>query len=110
MQNAIKGTILKVLDTENGTSKAGKDWSKRGFVIKTQDEYPKEVCFSLFGEKTNIIDNFRAGDLVDVYFNLSSREYNGKYYHNIDAWRVAKAEGEPVAEASTASTNSDLPF
>lgn len=114
MQNAIKGTLLKVLPTENGTSKAGKDWSKRAFVIKTDDDYPKEVCFSLFGEKVTIIDNYKVGDSIDVSFNLSSREYNGKYYHNIDAWRITAAGAEAVAaggsEWKSSKDTSNLPF
>ena len=98
MQNSIKGTLLKVLEVETGETKTGKGWSKRGFVVKTEDKFPKEVCFTLFGEKTTLIDSHQSGSMVEVHFNLSSREYNGKYYHNIDAWKIDAAT-EGVAES-----------
>ena len=41
MQNAIKGTLMKALETETGTTQAGKDWMKKSFVVKTEDKYPK---------------------------------------------------------------------
>jgi len=113
MQNTIKGTLLKVLDVETGTTQAGKEWNKRAFVVKTDDKFPKEVCFTLFGEKTTLIDSHQSGSVVDVHFNLSSREYNGKYYHNIDAWKIDAseiiAEQLPDNGYQTAKKD-DLPF
>mgnify|MGYP003624198969 FL=1 len=113
MQNSIKGTLLKVLEVETGETKTGKGWSKRGFVVKTEDKFPKEVCFTLFGEKTTLIDSHQSGSMVEVHFNLSSREYNGKYYHNIDAWKIdaseAIAESLPDNGYQTAKKD-DLPF
>ena len=86
---SIKGKITKKLDIETGTSKAGKEWKKTSFVIDTGAEYNPEVCFSLFGEeKIEMLNNFQAGSEVEVHFNVSSREFNGKYYHNLDAWKI----------------------
>lgn len=113
MQNTIKGTLLKVLDVETGTTQAGKEWNKRAFVVKTDDKFPKEVCFTLFGEKTTLIDSHQSGSVLEVHFNLSSREYNGKYYHNIDAWKIDASEGNaeqlPDNGYQTAKKD-DLPF
>lgn len=111
MQNAIKGTITRVLKTETGTTKSGKDWSKKSFVVTTEDKYPKEVCFTLFGEKVELLKNHPVGVNVTVHFNLSSREYNGKYYHNIDAWKI-DSESATTTESEWKSTEetSDLPF
>lgn len=113
MQNSIKGTLLKVLEVETGETKTGKAWSKRGFVVKTEDKFPKEVCFTLFGEKTTLIDSHQSGNMVEVHFNISSREYNGKYYHNIDAWKIDASEGNaeslPDNGYQTAKKD-DLPF
>ena len=112
MQNAIKGTLMKVLETETGTTQAGKDWSKKSFVVKTEDKYPKEVCFTLFGEKINTLIGHHIGDMITVHFNLSSREYNGKYYHNIDAWKI-ESEGvvtETKTEWKSTKQMEDVPF
>ena len=109
MQNAIKGTLMKVLETETGTTQAGKDWSKKSFVIKTEDKYPKEVCFTLFGEKISTLQGHNIGDMVAVHFNLSSREYNGKYYHNIDAWKI-DSETAATNNSEGKSSEDEMPF
>lgn len=98
----MSGKITKILEVEKGTSKAGKEWQKVNFVIDTGDQYNPEVCFQIFG--TEKVEKFikynKIGSVVDVDFNVSSREFNGKYYHNLDAWKVFKSEGDnPVAEA-----------
>tara|TARA_B100000768_G_scaffold182026_1_gene208549 strand:+ start:1255 stop:1596 length:342 start_codon:yes stop_codon:yes gene_type:complete len=113
MQNTITGTLVKVLETETGTTKAGKEWNKKAFVVKTEDKFPKEVCFTLFGEKTTLINSHKVGDSVGVHFNLSSREYNGKYYHNIDAWKIDVSEGNAESlpdNGYQAAKKDDLPF
>ena len=89
MSNTIKGKITKVLEVESGTSKAGKEWRKQDFVVDTGDQYNPEVCFNLFGdEKIEMLFKFSEGQEVEISFNVSSREFNGKYYHNLDAWKI----------------------
>ena len=118
MSLAIKGKITQILDVESGTSKAGKEWKKQGFVIDTGAQYNPEVCFSLFGdEKINMLRDFGAGQEVEVAFNISSREFNGKWYHNIDAWKITAAgQGAPMSNApapeidAAPAEDDDLPF
>lgn len=111
---SIKGKITKVLEIDTGTSKAGKDWQKSGFVIDTGKEYNPDVCFSLFGnDKIDMINAYDVGQEVVVSFNVSSREFNGKYYHNLDAWRIQLAtttvsKGGIVDNAPAG--DDDLPF
>lgn len=113
----IKGTITNVLEVEKGTSKAGKEWQKQTFVIDTGAQYNPLIAFSLFGSEK--IENFakynKIGDSVEVSFNVSSREFNGKFYHNLDAWKVFKASAteatpEAVASGLNNSDDDDLPF
>ena len=119
MSLAITGKLVKVLDIENGTSKAGKEWKKQSFVIDTGAQFNPEVCFSLFGEdKIAMLQGINPGEEIEVSFNLSSREYNGRYYHNIDAWRISKPATAVVAApadedpfpAKAAAEEDDLPF
>lgn len=107
----VKGSITKILKVEIGTSKAGKEWKKQGFVINTGSEYNPEVCFSLFGDdKVNMLKNYGEGQEVEVAFNVSSREFNGKYYHNLDAWKInAIGPGAPAIDNTPAGYD-DLPF
>jgi len=90
----IKGKIVKILATENGTSKAGKAWQKQGFVVDTGAQYNPEICLSIFGaDKVKTFnESNNVGDQVSVSFNLSSREHNDKYYHSVDAWKVESAD------------------
>lgn len=115
MSLQVSGKITKILEVEKGTSKAGKEWQKINFVVDTGNEFNPEVCFQIFGEEK--VNNFtqynKVGSDVDVSFNVSSREFNGKYYHNLDAWKVFKAEDNVTENAAAADTTApvdDLPF
>ena len=89
MSIEINGRLTKKLAIESGTSKANKEWRKGGFVIDTGAQYNPEVAFSCFGdEKIEMLSKFKEGQEVKVSFNVSSREYNGKYFHNLDAWKI----------------------
>jgi len=101
MSLSVKGTIKQILPIESGTSKAGKDWKKQHFILDTGDQYNPNLCFSLFGDdKIQIISKFEPGQEVEVYFNLSSREYNGKWFHNVDAWKVEALSQEQANQSS----------
>lgn len=119
MSLAVTGKLVKTLDVESGTSKAGKEWKKQSFVIDTGSQYNPEICFQLFGdEKIAMIDGIQPGTEIEVSFNISSREYNGKYYHNIDAWRINRSAATvvdapmPTESFSNDQTSEedDLPF
>lgn len=95
MSLSVKGRVSNILAVESGTSKAGKEWKKQGFIIDTGEQYNPEICFSVFGEdKLQMVAGITVGEDVEVHFNLSSREFNGKYYHNIDAWRIEKGSAQ----------------
>ena len=119
MSLAVTGKLVKALDVESGTSKAGKEWKKQSFVIDTGAQFNPEVCFSLFGEdKIGMLQGINPGEEIEVSFNLSSREYNGRYYHNIDAWRINKAATAVLSAQADAAPfpaesdveEDDLPF
>lgn len=96
----IKGRLLQILPVQTGTSKAGTGWSKQEFVVETTEEqFPKQVCFTLFGDKTSLLGTFKPGDEIEVAFNLESREFSGRWYHNVNAWRITPAQqgGAPAA-------------
>lgn len=92
MALSVKGKIDQILKPESGTSRAGKEWSKQEFVIETDEQYPRKVCFTLFGDKVSLINGLNSGQEVEVSFNLESREYNGRWFHNINAWKIEKAD------------------
>ncbi len=111
MSLKIKGKITAVLDIENGTSKAGKEWTRGGFVIDTYDQYNPLLCFGLFGDtKIALITPFSVGQEIEVDFNASSREHNGKYYTQCDAWKITATGEMPHAAAASEDDIVDPPF
>ena len=117
----VTGKIIHKLELQSGTSKAGNAWRKQEYVLETGDQYPRKVCFQLFGDR---VDQFpvAVGDEVVVSIDIESREYNGRWYTNISAWKIEKvADMPPMADAANippvdfipadpAQSNDDLPF
>ena len=94
---SIKGSLIKKNEKENIENKEGKKWLKQTFLIKTSADYNNQICFQLFGEeKVKLLENYNVGDNIEVFFNISSREYNNRYYHNIDAWKIVKSKESPL--------------
>ena len=103
----ITGKLVQKLERETGVSKAGKSFEKQSILVEQAGtEFNKEVVISFFGDKIKSLRDIEEGSDVSVSINLSSREYNGKYFHNIDGWFIAKLGQETVAPAN----ESDLPF
>ena len=108
----VTGKIENILETQTGTSKAGKEWKKTSFVVKTDDEYNNLYCFDVFGEEK--VDKFlqynSKGDVVDVEFNVKTNEWQGKYFTSLDAWKVFKADNSKQKEEVAVEEEGDLPF
>lgn len=109
MALSVKGKVEQILKPESGTSRAGKEWNKQEFVIETDDQYPKKVCFTLFGDKVNLIEGLTAGQDVEVSFNIESREYNGRWFHNVNAWKIEKAGDENMPTPPPEFGMADIP-
>lgn len=109
MSLQIKGKIQQILKPESGVSRAGKEWKKQEFVIETDEQFPRKVCFTLFNDKTALINDLSVGEEVEVSFNLESREYNGKWFHNINAWKIEKPAAEQLPEAPPEFSMDDIP-
>lgn len=108
----ITGNIKLILDTETGTSKAGKEWAKRQIVVTTQETYPQDIAIDFMGDKITQINKFEVGNPVTVSINIRGNEYNGKYYNSINGWKIANhignvsnSEQQPAREETA-----DLPF
>ncbi|ADQ79521.1 hypothetical protein Palpr_1375 [Paludibacter propionicigenes WB4] len=115
----ISGKIIAVLPLATGQGKNG-TWRSQDYVLETGDQYPKKVCFNLFNDK---IDQFPLAidDQVNVSFDVESREYNGRWYTTVRAWKIEKGAvtAAPMASAAPVSSfdvapgageGSDLPF
>jgi single-strand DNA-binding protein len=104
----LKGKVKVINDEQTFDS----GFTKREFVVTTQEQYPQDIKFELFKEKTALITSFGIGDEIIVHFDIRGNEYNGKYYVNLVSWKL-EAVGAP-APAATAPAGgppaSDAPF
>lgn len=94
----IEGKLIQKLNIQSGTSARG-EWAKQEFVMEYQEgNFPTKACFSVWGQdKVKELENFKPGDDIKVSFNISSREYNGKWYTDLRAWRITSASQQMAA-------------
>lgn len=91
----LEGRVESILSEQSGTSSRG-EWVRGGFVVKTEGEYPKTVAFEVLGrERLDKMKQYlKVGGLVKVSFDVSSREWQGKYFTSLTAFSVFAKESE----------------
>ena len=110
----ITGKITVVLPLQEGTSAKGTAWSKQTAVVEeSEGQYPQSLAFDMMSDK---IVALNVGDVVEIDFDTKAREYQGKYFNNVNAWKVTVV-GSVTPQAPTATPQaptppeeSDLPF
>lgn len=115
MSLEITGEYKHRLDKQQGEGKNGA-WEKQTFVIETSGDYPKKIAFDVWNDKINDLAKFKQGDKLKVYFEIDSREYEGKWYTGAKAWKIEGLNGgvEPspplVENTPPPQETDDLPF
>lgn len=100
----ITGTIIQAMPEVSGISKAGNAWKKREYVIENNEgQYPRKVCFTCFGDNADRIV-LAVGQRVKVSFDLESREYNGRWYTEVRAWRAESLDAAQAPVQPTQNT------
>jgi len=99
----IEGAVHKIFETESKSEK----FQAREFVIKTEGTYPQFVKFQLTQDRCDLINGYNEGEQIKVYFDLRGREWNEKFFTNLNAWKIEKSS-TAVAEAPP-QENSDFP-
>lgn len=84
----VAGTIKVIMDLQTFDS----GFTKREFVVTTADDYPQDIKIELIKDKVSLLENLKVGDQVEVSINLRGNEYNGKYYVNVQGWKVDAVE------------------
>ena len=98
------GKIVKIFDTEQKSA----SFQAREFVIEVADgQYPQMVKFQLVQDKCTLVDEYAEGDVVTVEFDLRGREWNGKYFTDLQAWRMNRGEDSGDGSNSSAGAASD---
>ncbi len=91
----IQGKVTNILPMRSGVSARG-EWKSQEFVITTEEQYPKMVCFQVFGEDKINSFALQIGEAVKVSFDISAHEYQGRFFNSVNAWKVEKLM--PIAQ------------
>jgi len=85
----IEGKIIQINPVQSGEGRNG-TWRKQEFIIETKGQYPKKVCIVAWGDKIDQFD-LKENEEVKVSIDIESREFNGRWYTDVRAWKVEKA-------------------
>ena len=117
MDLKITGTVQQVLEEMSGEGRNG-PWRKQEFILETEGNYPRPVCVVIWGDN---IDQFgvQPGERITASIDIQSREYNGRWYTDVKAWKVERdsapdgppqyPNNEPIPEPP-GDEDDDLPF
>lgn len=113
----LSAKLIQLLPLQTGTGKNGQ-WKKQDMIVETDGQYPKKICISVWGDKINE-DQLKIGNRLKIDFDVESREYNGRWYTDVKAWKIeveeansntgAGANNAPVEESYN-DGGDDLPF
>lgn len=99
----IVGKIIQVLPLQEGVGRNGNPWKLQAYVLETQEQYPRKVHFEVFGEDRVRNNQCNVDDVVTVSFDIESREFNGRWYTSIRAWRIQQGDTTMQAPAPQAA-------
>jgi len=125
----ITGKIIAVLPANSGVSaRTGNPWMSQEYVLETHDQYPKKICFRIFGEDRIKQHNIQSGEELTVSFDIDAHEYQGRWFNSINASAVNRnvqahpapgaepfppaqaAPFPPAQEQAAEGSTDDLPF
>ena len=88
----IVGKIIQVLPLQEGVGRNGNPWKLQGYVLETIENYPRKVHFEVFGEDRIKNNPCEMDQIVTVSFDIESREFNGRWYTSIRAWKIQQGD------------------
>ena len=109
----ITGRIIAVLPERSGISqRSGSEWKAGSYVLETQEQYPKKICFDVFGADRIQQFNIQVGEMMTVSFDIDAHEYNGRWFNSIRAFRVDRnvQAASPMADAGAPMATPAAPF
>jgi hypothetical protein len=86
----LTAKLIQVLPPQTGMGRNG-EWKKQEFIVETDGQYPKKICVAIWGDKANE-SVLKIGNTLEISFDIESREYNGRWYTDIKAWKVDIAD------------------
>jgi hypothetical protein len=100
----LSGTVKKILDEKTFSS----GFNVREFVVTTEaDKFPQDICLQCVKDKVELVNKLKEGDKVKVSFDLRGREWQGKYFVNLNAWKIDYGAGD---SGDSGSSDEPPPF
>lgn len=98
----LTAKLIQVLPLQSGQGKNG-EWRKQDIILETDGQYPRKVCVAIWGDRINN-DQLVVGNNLTIDFDVESREFNGRWYTDVKAWKIEVAGANPM-EAPNFSMN-----
>ncbi len=110
----FQGKIIEVLPVRSGVSKnSGSEWKVQQYVIESHGEYPRKMCFEVFGADRISQFNIQPGEELTVSFDIDARQWQDKWFNSVRAWKVDRtpaAQQAPAAAATPQAPTQQMPF
>lgn len=113
----ITAKLIQLLPLQTGTGKNGQ-WKKQDIIVEADGQYPKKICISVWGDKINE-SQLKPGNRLKIDFDVESREFNGRWYTDVKAWKIdvegtapaaAAGDDDPFGQSFTSDDEENLPF
>ncbi|HEY1023001.1 MAG TPA: DUF3127 domain-containing protein [Flavisolibacter sp.] len=112
----LTAKLIQLLPLQTGAGKNGQ-WKKQDIIVETDGQYPKKICISVWGDKINE-SQLKVGNRLKIDFDVESREFNGRWYTDVKAWKIdvegsapaAATEDDPFGQSFTSDDEESLPF
>ena len=103
----FEGVVYKIMPVTRGTSARG-EWQRQDVVFEVPSEFSRKICVTFFNKESDVA-KLREGETFLVSVNVESREYNGRWYTDVRAWRVQPKQAQPQAPMNEAPLPSEIP-
>lgn len=105
------GKIIAVLPLKSGTSKtSGSEWKAQSFVIENNDQYPRKMCFDVFGEDKLNQFNIQMGEELTVSFDIDAHQWQDRWFNSIRAWKVDRVTANATAPIGAPMPTGEAPM
>lgn len=105
------GKIIAILQPKGGVAKStGNEWKAQEFVIENHDQYPRKMCFEVFGADKIAQFNIQMGEELTVSFDIDARQWQDRWFNSIRAWKVEKVERVAAGAPMGAAPMPDVAF
>lgn len=112
----FSGRVIAILPVRTGVSKStGNEWKVQSYVVENHDQYPRRMCFEVFGADKIDQFNIQVGEEINVSFDIDARQWQDKWFNTIRAWKVERVqegapEGQPTADPIPPFAPEPAPF